>query len=119
MYDFFDELKNVSNKKKEEVKINFTLFKEKMKIIKLTLKRFEEAAAALKVLSGNYIEDMVGETLIDEYIKLLSLLFNDKNDWISYFVFDCSFGKTPMTVYVEGKQFKLNSIERLWGIING
>lgn len=55
-------------------------------------------------------------------VKLLKLYLDDKEDWISYFIYECDCGKNPMEVKVTKnnkiKKFKLKTLNQLWWVLN-
>ena len=53
----------------------------------------------------------------DDYIKLLSITLNDTYDWISYYVYECDFGKKKREVTVKGKPFELRTVRQLYKLI--
>jgi|WetSurMetagenome_2_1015567.scaffolds.fasta_scaffold1745543_1 hypothetical protein len=62
--------------------------------------------------------DEISERLFDQYVHFLSVEVDDENDWISYYIFDNDCGKNKRSVELNNKKFKLDSIEKLWKVIN-
>jgi len=80
------------------------------------------------IIPDSYICNTIGHTLFDKYITLLSELVGDENEWIDYYIWDCSMGKEKckrkyMEVsWKEGKKkikVKMNSVKSLWKVIKG
>lgn len=59
-------------------------------------------------------------TLVTNAIELLEVMLDDKDEWISYYIFELDFNKTGETteVGIDGKNYPLNSIKDLWELIH-
>jgi len=58
-----------------------------------------------------------GGKFMDDYIRLLSQVVGDEGEWTAYYVWDCEFGKKPLSAGYEGKLSQIDSIDKLWGLI--
>lgn len=59
-------------------------------------------------------------SLISEVIELLGKAVDDKDDWISYFIFELDFGKQNDVLQVkdcDGNEIPLKTTKDLWNII--
>ena len=60
-------------------------------------------------------------TGIDNIIQLLSLLTNDKNEWIAYWIYELDFGRKADELKCTDKDnniIPMNTIEDLWAILH-
>ena len=67
-------------------------------------------------IDGNIYPPMCTETVID----LLEFIFNDKNQWISYWIFELDFGKDYEDGYVKdehGEVIPLKTTEDLYDLL--
>lgn len=67
-------------------------------------------------MDGNIYPPMCTETVID----LLEFIFNDKNHWISYWIFELDFGKDYENGYVKdehGEVIPLKTTEDLYDLL--
>ena len=67
-------------------------------------------------MDGNIYPPMCTETVID----LLEFIFNDKNQWISYWIFELDFGKDYEDGYVKdehGEVIPLKTTEDLYDLL--
>jgi len=58
-----------------------------------------------------------GGKFMDDYIRLLSEHIGDEDGWVAYYVWDCEFGKKPLSAGYDGELHKIDSVERLWDLI--
>lgn len=94
-------------------------FRDRMAFIEKYNKEFEIANKAVQELMPNShpVIDM-GANLLDGYIDLLQDIYNDKNEWISYFVYDCNYGANPMKIVVDGKETLLKTVDDVFYLIH-
>lgn len=80
---------------------------------------YDENIKALGIIyKESFVTPYLGTNLLDAYILLLEEKYNDKNKWISYFVWECDLGKKPQDIYIDDiPVITLNSLERLYSII--
>lgn len=67
-------------------------------------------------MDGNIYPPMCTETVVD----LLEFIFNDKNQWISYWIFELDFGKDYEDGYVKdehGEVIPLKTTEDLYDLL--
>lgn len=60
-------------------------------------------------------------TGIDNIIQLLALLTNDKDEWISYWIYELDFGKKANELKCtdgNGNKIPMNTIEDLWAVLH-
>lgn len=41
----------------------------------------------------------------------------DAGEWIEWFIYECDAGKKPMGYTVDGKEYMMDSVEKLWEVI--
>jgi hypothetical protein len=70
------------------------------------------------ICEGSFAYCEVGGKLLDSYISVLEKLVNDNGEWIQYFVYECNFGENPLEVSKDEKVWNLDSVEKLWEIMN-
>lgn len=99
--------------------ITFNEFEKFMKPIENYQKEYDETSKALEVLADDcFVIPRLGARLISDYISLLSLMVNDVDEDIDYFVFECEYGKKPMEItYKDETTFIMNSIKNLYECI--
>lgn len=51
-------------------------------------------------------------------INTLKIAYDDERDWISYFIYDCEYGKKDMEVTINKKTFKLKTVNQLYQILS-
>lgn len=79
------------------------------------------ACGELMKRNGTIDCEMMIPTLTDYVIRLLEIILNDKNEWVSYFVFDLNFGreyKDGMITDKDGANIKLATTQDLWDLLN-
>jgi len=88
-------------------------------------KDFNEKLQSL--FTSSYVYCELGDRILNNFIKLLSEVCNDTNEWIDYYVYECEFGKKDLKVYIgekdlnvytEEKTIVLDSVQKLWDLIN-
>lgn len=50
-------------------------------------------------------------------VNTLSIAMNDKSDWISYFIYECDWGKKNRSVEIDKKPFKLTTLSNLYNLL--
>lgn len=58
--------------------------------------------------------------LVDNYIEMLQRLVNDKNEWISYYIYERNWGKEEGDCVFEhetGEPIPFKTLEDLWNLI--
>mgnify|MGYP000948657137 CR=1 FL=1 len=99
----------------------FQILKQGIAHIKKIREADEKISSALKFLNDdfNYFSFAWVE---EDYLKLLELAVGDFHGNISYFIYDCDFGKSPHKVIIntsKGEQtIMLKTVEELYKIIN-
>lgn len=78
-------------------------FESSINNLKEFMKELEKLTDVLNVLSpsGTCVCE-IGHKFIDDYISLLEHSINDKNNNVSWFVFDNDFGSRKLTIGLEG-----------------
>lgn len=100
--------------------IEYKKFVEYMTPILEYNKEYNENASVLKILfPSSYVVPELGTKLLHSYIMLLQTFLSDKEEWISYFVYECGFGSKPKTVTVNKKEILIDSVEKLWRAMYG
>ncbi len=56
-------------------------------------------------------------TLMENYVELLSDVYDDNLEWIDYFIWECDWGKRPGEVNIYGEDVTLDSIEMLYYLL--
>lgn len=69
-----------------------------------------------KCLSGA-LEDIIEHDYFSEVLELLTLMFDDKNEWIDYFIFECECNW--FEYYVGQNKYTVNNYEELYDLIAG
>jgi hypothetical protein len=60
-------------------------------------------------LGSGYYEGLFLDTITDA--------LDDKQEWVWYWVSECEMGKRMRKITIEGKPFKLKSLDSLWELI--
>lgn len=96
----------------------------------VTFKKFDEIIEKVKEFSD--FEDTMSDygielcysaaaDMADEIIKLLALLIDDKENWISWYCREADFGRKNKDgfniVEINGKEYKIDSTKKLWNLI--
>lgn len=50
-------------------------------------------------------------------VNTLKDAFDDKYNWIEYFIYDCEYGTKPKKVEIDGKKITLKTIKQLYNIL--
>jgi hypothetical protein len=58
-----------------------------------------------------------GGHFLNDYIRLLSEMIGDTDQWISWYVFDDDFGGRKLEAGYDGSTIKITSINMLWRLI--
>lgn len=103
--------------------ISFEDFEKNLKDVMLTLEMTDElyelAGKYSRLRNGDY--DISFPSLIDNMISLLSMLTNDEEKWIEYWVYELGCGKRAENYDItdkDGNSIPLSSIEDLWNLLN-
>lgn len=56
--------------------------------------------------------------LVDLSVKYLSDLSGDEACWVDWFVYECQFGRTPMSAFINNVEKPCRTASDLWDIIN-
>ncbi|MBK8396134.1 MAG: hypothetical protein IPL26_12970 [Leptospiraceae bacterium] len=81
-------------------------------------KEQEKFENALRQISSGIVLEL-GNVFIDRYIQTLADVLQDDHDYISWFVFDCKFGKKKLTAEVNGKSIGIvNTPSKLLKLID-
>lgn len=93
-------------------------FEKYMLEIKKYLDSVDRASKAVQVLASDSfaIVDFAGP-LLSAYIRLLSENVGDKSEWIDWFVFENDFGKGGMVAGKEGDMQLVDTVEKLYNLI--
>lgn len=77
------------------------------------LNQFEEA-------TGNTIElwEITNGGCLDDVIHLLQKIFNDTNEWISYWIFDLEWGTQPCPLTVLSPDGSITDLTTMRGLYN-
>ena len=80
--------------------------------------RWNEALQSLMPESSILMD--FGFNLLDAFVDKVesSFPYTASSEWINYYLYECNCGKTPMTVSYDNKDIKLDSIEKLYEIMN-
>jgi len=54
----------------------------------------------------------------DSLVDSLSMLIDDKDEWISFFIYDCDWGQRSKDVVINGKPYEIETLEDLRTILN-
>lgn len=93
--------------------------KELIEKLQQRIQAFEVASKDLSKLIG-YPSGEFGESigyLVDLLIETTSVVIGDEQKWLSWFIYDCEFGKKPMVATVDGKEYLVDSIDVLLNVI--
>lgn len=97
------------------MKITFKKFNETIELLKRRDKQYKELNKVFREIhTDSYImPDLQLETTV---VRLLELLTNDKNEFISYFIYDLDFGKeyTENCYTINNKEVKLKTTKDLY-----
>lgn len=76
----------------------------------------EEFNKALRLIyTDNYIASVAGY-LENILVDTLQIVFEDKGDWLGYWLWECDFGSsiTKDSVHIDGVPYRLKTIEDLY-----
>lgn len=97
--------------------MNKQILKEGIEYIKKVHEADKIITTSLRFLNEDFNYFTFG-WIESRYLKLLKDVMKDDSDWISYYIYDCKFGKKPMEViYKSGKKIKLKTINQLYDLI--
>ncbi len=86
------------------------------------MKRHQKEIKKLNKGLGKIINESVysdfGGRLLDNYIDLISLIFNDKTEVITWFVFEKEFGKNDVTANIDGEEIRINTTQELFNYLS-
>jgi hypothetical protein len=100
--------------------MDFAEFKKYIEPIREYIKETDEANKFISAISSeSYAFVTIGSNLLDRYIDLFEKLLGvEEGEWISWYVFECELGKRPMSAYIDGKEYEIDSDEALYELIN-
>jgi len=95
--------------------MNLTLFKECLKNHKEYYEKLDKIIIALDI--SDHIE--IGDKLSDSLINVLQDSFQDKSDWVYYWVFELNYGAdyVPGSVIIDNKNVELKTEEDLYNLL--
>lgn len=77
----------------------------------------DSLSASLQLINPDFNYFSFGR-IESDYTWFLKEMFDDKDDWIGYFIYECDFGKKPMEVKLaNGKTFKLRTTKQLYELL--
>lgn len=101
--------------------MTFEEFEKDMKVILDFVKESDKWNEALQTLmpESSIFMDF-GFNLLNAFIEKVENSFphTASSEWISYYLYECNCGKTPMRIYYDNKDIELDSIEKLYKIMN-
>jgi len=100
--------------------MKFKEFDQAMQNIQSYLDERKKLTAVLDVISPTSTGVVeFGGKFLDDYIALLSYAVNDKSEWIAWYCWECDFGTKPLNIIINKKPHMIDSIQKLYNIING
>lgn len=105
-------------------KLSFENFKRHIKDIQLMSElqdRIDDAKYNFNKSETKEEFHFLFPTGIDNIIELLAMLTNDRDEWISYWIYELDFGKRADALECtdgEGNIIPLHTIEDLWTVLN-
>jgi len=96
--------------------IKLKTFKNIIKAIKKQQKKEHKFCDALdKMVDGRFIPEMSTD-ILEALLNCLKDIFNDKGDWIGWWMYEKDFGKDKkmQAYYKNGKEIKLDTAEDLY-----
>ena len=85
--------------------------------IKQHQKEIEKLDKGLSLVMNEPVYSGFGGKLLDNYIDLISLVFNDQTDMLAWFIFENEFGKKDQKALVQGKEISINSAQELFNYL--
>ena len=80
-------------------------------------KDLQKRENALQVFSGGYFHLDICDKFIDDYISLLETAVGDNSNWVSWFVFENSFGRKELAIVTKsGKSIPIKTAKQLYEI---
>ena len=55
----------------------------------------------------------------DKLVDALSKAMGDSSEWIPWFVYDANFGNVPLTAIIKGEEILIDTVEKLYEVMNG
>lgn len=100
-----------------------TRFRKELGKIRSIVREFEECNGKIGFLFGR---DAIAENVflqqvyhsVDLAIKYLAELSGDEGEWIQWFVYECDFGRKPMSAFINKVETPCRSAADLWEIIH-
>lgn len=96
-------------------------FKKYMNLYKSELNRNYKANKCfteLGLVDGNgALVDIISYKLIDSYVSLLEVIMEDKEQFISWFIYDTDFGSNPLSIYIGGDEYSINNLDQLYYLL--
>lgn len=97
-----------------------TWLKYQLQKIKNLMRRLDEEDKHLEAIVGGYPHtgDRPGWEGISLAIEMLSMVCNDQDDFISWFIWDNNWGQDKKEVHLsDGKVIVVNGVARLWDVL--
>lgn len=80
-------------------------------------RRVNTAAALLFNSTSEEAPVEIGGFLLGAYLTLLDSLFDSTANWCSYYYFDCDNGNAPKEVTINGDEYQMDSLEKLYLVL--
>jgi len=98
--------------------MNKTEFKEAIAELQNFEKEREKLQSVLDAISSGSTGCVdIGGYFIDSYINVVEIALNAPRGWVSAFVFECCFGEFAFTGEINGKDFRVTSVDELYDLI--
>lgn len=98
----------------------FEEFEKDMKVVLDFIKESDKWNEALQTLmpESSIFMDF-GFNLLNAFVEKVENSFphTASSEWISYYLYECNCGKTPMRVSYDNKDIELDSIEKLYELM--
>jgi len=94
------------------------LFIESVKALDTQMAHDINCADAFQVLLPNDHTTLYDNSaVVSQLIKVLEDSVGDEEHWVSYFVYECEFGRVDNLITMSGIDYHLSSVEDLWDFL--
>ena len=85
-------------------------------IIYFLMEKQDKMAVFYDIFKSDFLID-ISDGYFDTIITLTQKLMGDDNEWLSWWVFECDYGKSDPVIWIDDVEHQIDSIDKLYNLI--
>ena len=61
----------------------------------------------------------ISDGYFDTIVTLTEKLMSDDSEWLSWWMFECDYGKSDPVIWIDDVKYQIDSIDKLYDLITG